>query len=412
MSQNPFPQTHAGASRNAERDSGQRQSSQIGARPSDQRRQEPDQYSQELPEPLGDPAASLLSRIEDIIEGIVDRLQENRPLLIPLRSRRTGRESAVLFPTASNASARRFNLFERQSYVDQIIDDIAFTFGVNRDALNIVATSKGLVAGGPFGRESDDMYAGIPDAVSLASFELRGIQWVMIVEKEATFRSLVAARYFDHSAAGPGLLITAKGYPDLATRQFLHAIHSQYPFIPLHGLVDFDPDGVGILRTYKLGSRSLRHEGNVTAPGLLWLGVKSHDMFRQEFALKSPVRSPQAGLEGVTPQVPVRSQQPLDESTRHLRAAANVADIERPGSLAQLTDIDYKTNALTPTDRRKTSSLLRMVEETAPLEAEELALLRELQIMLMLNVKFEIQAISGDGNMTRWLDERLSSGML
>lgn len=32
------------------------------------------------------------------------------------------------------------DLFERQSYVDQIIDDIAFTLGVNRDALNIVSS--------------------------------------------------------------------------------------------------------------------------------------------------------------------------------------------------------------------------------------------------------------------------------
>lgn len=32
------------------------------------------------------------------------------------------------------------DLFERQSYVDQIIDDIAFTLGVNRDALNVVSS--------------------------------------------------------------------------------------------------------------------------------------------------------------------------------------------------------------------------------------------------------------------------------
>lgn len=38
------------------------------------------------------------------------------------------------------------DLFERQSYVDQIIDDIAFTFGVNRDALNIVSSCSYPVA--------------------------------------------------------------------------------------------------------------------------------------------------------------------------------------------------------------------------------------------------------------------------
>lgn len=64
-------------------------------------------------------------------------------------------------------------LFGNQRYVDQLVDDIAFTFGVNRDALNIVcntshairgrgpqrvqvAASKGLVAGGDFRSGSDD----------------------------------------------------------------------------------------------------------------------------------------------------------------------------------------------------------------------------------------------------------------
>lgn len=78
----------------------------------------------------------------------------------------------------------------------------------------------------------------------------------------------------------------------------------------------------------------------------------------------------------------------------------------------QLTDDDYKTNALSSSDRRKATNLLRVVEESTPLEAEEMSLSRELQVMLMLNVKFEIQAISGDGNMTGWLDERLLPGLM
>jgi meiotic recombination protein SPO11 len=77
--------------------------------------------------------------------------------------------------------------------------------------------------------------------------------------------------------------------------------------------------------------------------------------------------------------------------------------------LTQLTATDYKTNALTYTERRKAASLLRIVGESVRLEAEELNLLRELQIMLMLSVKFEIQAVNGEGYMTSWLDERLSS---
>ncbi|KAI0167834.1 hypothetical protein BJ166DRAFT_496108 [Pestalotiopsis sp. NC0098] len=261
---------------------------------------------QESPNIVEDSAAALISRIEDIIEDVMDSLQENRPLSISIRSRRTGRESAVVFPTTSNSGARRFtyltvlyhchealtsgvaitkryepvrvavcsgrfllltrrcrymfylnkDLFERQSYVDQIIDDIAFTLGVNRDALNI-----GDLRSAPI--------------------------------------------------SSPGNAVSQN---------------------PPNGL--FAPD------------------------------------------------------------------QTVTSSFGHARLPT------------QLTDVDYKTNALAPSDRRKASNLLRIVEEAAPLEAEEMSLLRELQVMLMLNVKFEIQAISGDGNMTSWLDERLLPGLM
>lgn len=66
---------------------------------------------QESPNIVEDSAAGLISRIEDIVEDVMDSLQENRPLSISIRSRRTGRESAVVFPTTSNSGARRFSMF-------------------------------------------------------------------------------------------------------------------------------------------------------------------------------------------------------------------------------------------------------------------------------------------------------------
>lgn len=65
---------------------------------------------QESPSIVEDPAATLMSKMEDIIEDVVDCLQENRPLSLSIRSRRTGRESAVVFPTTSNSGARRFSM--------------------------------------------------------------------------------------------------------------------------------------------------------------------------------------------------------------------------------------------------------------------------------------------------------------
>jgi meiotic recombination protein SPO11 len=55
----------------------------------------------------------------------------------------------------------------------------------------------------------------------------------------------------------------------------------------MYALVDFDPDGIAILSTYKYGSYRLAHEkvtpSDTMAPGLpniRWLGVKSHHMSR------------------------------------------------------------------------------------------------------------------------------------
>ena len=43
-------------------------------------------------------------------------------------------------------------------------------------------------------------------------------------------------------------------------------------------LVDFDPHGISIFRTYESGSRRLEHERAVTIPGLKWLGIRSGDI--------------------------------------------------------------------------------------------------------------------------------------
>ena len=51
-------------------------------------------------------------------------------------------------------------------------------------------------------------------------------------------------------------------------------LHTSYPQLPLLGLVDWNPAGVAILATYKLGSRRMGLEAvEYAVPGLAWLGV-------------------------------------------------------------------------------------------------------------------------------------------
>ena len=50
------------------------------------------------------------------------------------------------------------------------------------------------------------------------------------------------------------LVLTAKGYPDFATRNFLHLLGSTRPDIKMFYVGDADPYGAEIFFTYLFGS--------------------------------------------------------------------------------------------------------------------------------------------------------------
>ena len=81
---------------------------------------------------------------------------------------------------------------------------------------------------------------------------------VLVVEKETVFRRAVAAGLDRKRRRGTRLpagciVITGKGYPDHATRAFLHGLHAAFPRLKIFGLCDYNPDGVAILSTYRWG---------------------------------------------------------------------------------------------------------------------------------------------------------------
>ncbi|PMD37215.1 DNA topoisomerase IV, alpha subunit [Hyaloscypha variabilis F] len=350
----------------------------------------------------------VITKIEDIFESIADCiLDEGKELVIPLKTRprnitvankddptkinssASAESRKITFPSKSPREAWKFTallrilelshealvtgtvttkrdmyyrdpeLFVRQAAVDRYIDDIAYTFGVGRDALNVVAAAKGLVAGA-FSIERKDgskIYhctepEGIlipPSIKDIANVRLAYVNWILVIEKEATFRTLATNQYWKDSVAGKGILITAKGYPDIQTRQFLHLLSYQHPTIPIFALVDFDPDGISIMSTYKHGSMSLAHETNVAVPSIRWLGVRSCDFLNTE------------------------------------------------------TEIQGLLN-LTARDRRVAVKMLaKCVDE----EERDVEWKREFRVMLMLNVKAEIQILGNGDMLGEWLDKKL-----
>ena len=200
-------------------------------------------------------------------------------------------------------------LFKSQATVDRYVDILAYTFGVTRRELNVTAAAggKGLVCGEVivrFADKNDDNSNGdvvsmsekwdgvraiVGDVHGMSSVFALNAEWILVVEKESTFRTLTtsststsittAKKKEEKNGNGNGngsdsssymcdktktktkrITITAKGYPDLSTRYFLQKLTSSTPHIPVFTLTDFDPDGFAIESVYAFGSLTLAHE--------------------------------------------------------------------------------------------------------------------------------------------------------
>ncbi|KAF2646709.1 DNA topoisomerase IV, alpha subunit [Massarina eburnea CBS 473.64] len=272
---------------------------------------------------------------------------------------------------------RHPDLFVKQSVVDRYVDDLACTFGVSRSLLNVAATAKGLIAGNfSLRRQDGSVVYGlsekdgilVPQVRQEDSLDLTPVKWVLVIEKEATFRSLISSTRWA-SLGAQGLVLTAKGYPDLASRKFLRHVADEIPHIPMFAFVDFDPDGIAIMSTYKHGSYRLAHESvahkdtpGLRLPELRWLGVQSHHLNRV----------------------------PVGESVAATAALPDAQGLMR----------------LTARDRRKAQQMLEwnLCAEGGP-EPEWRA---ELQRMLMLNIKAEMQILDEQaGGLVSWLGNEL-----
>jgi meiotic recombination protein SPO11 len=161
----------------------------------------------------------------------------------------------------------------------------------------------------------------------------------------------------------------AKGYPDLNSRKFLSRVANDAPHIPIYAFVDLDPDGIAIMSTYKYGSHRLAHEDAILhdvptlrLPKLSWLGVKSHQL----------------------------SQVVAAGRVMHTNMITELQGVMR----------------LTARDRTKAIQMLQwdLCVEGGPEEGWR----RELQTMLMLNIKAEMQVLDElPGGMVSWLSREL-----
>jgi meiotic recombination protein SPO11 len=121
--------------------------------------------------------------------------------------------------------------------------------------------------------------------------------------------------------------------------------------LQIHALVDFDPDGLAIMSVFKHGSAALAHDSHhLITPAIRWLGLNS-------------------------------------EAIREFHQ-----------------DTDKAWLRMTARDRRLA---MRMLERPVFQDSWEPVCRRELQVMLILNIKAEIQILGQCADVERYLSPKL-----
>lgn len=175
------------------------------------------------------------------------------------------------------------NEFENQNTSDNLIEDIGAMLQVTRPSLNINASAKGAVVGhlqyNEVGDFIDCTKIGASKSISPNIDDITNMQsdaeLVLIIEKEAIFSRLAEDRFFDYV---PSIIITAKGQPDMATRMFLKKINDELK-LPMLAIMDADIYGFEILRVYSVGSKALSFEAaNLAVPNIKWMGLLPSDL--------------------------------------------------------------------------------------------------------------------------------------
>ena len=73
------------------------------------------------------------------------------------------------------------------------------------------------------------------------------VKMMIVVEKDSVFQKLLSENCMEKLNC---ILVTGKGYPDVATRKFVKTVSEQLD-IPVYIIVDADPFGIDIMSAYK-----------------------------------------------------------------------------------------------------------------------------------------------------------------
>ena len=185
--------------------------------------------------------------------------------------------------------------FRSQRECDLAIWDACQLLGVPRHALGLQAGSRGWFCGDvelrsvnsgelvwDAGRSDASSAQGCPVAPdwllppAQRSFTVAPhttATCILVVEKEGIYQRLVQDQFWHHHRC---ILVTGKGFPDLATRACVHFLHHHLQ-LPVRGLADCDPFGVLVLHCYSHGANSadgVDGRGDRYKVPMEWVGLR------------------------------------------------------------------------------------------------------------------------------------------
>ncbi|KDO33716.1 hypothetical protein SPRG_19326 [Saprolegnia parasitica CBS 223.65] len=177
--------------------------------------------------------------------------------------------------------------FTTQQEADECILDVSGLLCVPRECLNIVGGVKGYFSGRLCYRSADKQWidcsldgaSGRPISRELLRLEsedmISDAQYIIVVEKEGIFNRLGEDLFFNRV---PCILVTGKGFPDLATRIFVKKLRDTLR-VPVLGLCDCNPFGLSILLSFKFGSARMPLDSVAygTSVDMHWIGLRPLD---------------------------------------------------------------------------------------------------------------------------------------
>ncbi|TNJ30164.1 Spo11 Type II DNA topoisomerase VI subunit A [Giardia muris] len=178
------------------------------------------------------------------------------------------------------------NLFDSQTVSDRLIDELCRGLELTREDMHLRAAAKGLLFGPAtictaLGEITANTVS--ETSVTVHFFYLQQIRtparFALVVEKDTIFERIIDVFAELRTVLGQDfLLITGRGYPDLATRALMNFFHRVE--FPILGLADGDAHGMAILYNYGYGGISaatIRRQGvqggGLTAPSLIPIGL-------------------------------------------------------------------------------------------------------------------------------------------